>query len=918
MRPTDSRVRRHRGGNRSTYGLCAASLALALARAPLCPAASPGREAQPVTFGPVSIATSGGRDPGRFALYANGRATPVYVASEDFSVVRLVTSAFADDFGSVTGRRPEILAATAASRAKHLIIIGTVGHSPLLDRLRASGRLDTSPIDGKWESALTTIVSHPFPDVDSALVIAGSDRRGTAFAVFDLSRRIGVSPWTWWADVPPKRREFLAVNPGTYIQGSPSVRYRGIFLNDEDWGLRPWAARRMDPQLHNIGPHTYARVFELLLRLRANTLWPAMHPGTLPFNAVPENAVLADKWGIVMGSSHAEPLLRNNVGEWDEKADGPWDYQLNRAAIIKYWDDRLKTNGRFENIYTVGMRGVHDSPMEATGTPGARAGLLERIIAEQRELLAKRVSPDVATVPQVLWLYKEVLELYRVGMRIPDDVTLGWTDDNYGYIRQLPDRREQARPGGSGLYYHVSYWGEPHDYLWLCSTPPALMREELTKAWDHGVRRMWILNVGDLKPAETDIDYFMRMAWNEPAMARLSQRDFLTEWSKEQFPGRYAKPIANLMDRYYRLSFVRKPEFMGFNENDRPIERTAFNPLAWGDQNRQRLQAWRRLSKQAAALGKRLPREYGDAYFELVSYPIEGAAAQNEKFLWNDRSYLDAAQGRKDAEQSDAERVKEAYDRIQSLTRRYNSLAGGKWDGMMSSHPRNLPVFEMPVTAESGGRPPALPKIWGGSGSAGSQPASGTGFAEEDRTVSIDAAHFTSEHNAARGAWHVRPQLGLPGGSVLFGEPGATPEADWVGKESQDRMRSLSTAPWIEYAFTTRSEGDALLSLYLLPTYPVDSEHHLRYAVVLDGGKPVILDGDGADGKRSDVTSWSSNVLRNSEIETLDLGKLPPGRHRLRLIHGDPGVIFEHIVVTFPGAPPAYPFPPETRTSRLR
>lgn len=897
----------------SAYRLFAAPLACALAGITLCLAADAGPDAPPVVQGPVSIATSGGRGAGRFVLYDRGRATPLQVSSGDFPVVRLVTSALAGDIGSVTGKRPEILGAKTALRRKHLIIIGTVGHSPLIDRLLARGRLDASAIGGKWESALTTVVKHPFANVDSALVIAGSDRRGTSYAVFELSRQIGVSPWSWWADVPARRHAFLAVNTGTYIQDSPSVRYRGIFLNDEDWGLRPWAAQKMDPQLKNIGPHTYARLFELLLRLHANTLWPAMHPGTLPFNAVPQNAILADRWGIVMGSSHAEPLLRNNVGEWNEKRDGPWNYALNRAAIIKYWDERLKTNGKFENEYTVGMRGVHDSAMEATGAPRVKARLLERIIAEQQRLLAERVNPDVARIPQVLWLYKEVLGLYRAGMRVPDDVTLGWTDDNYGYIRELPDHAERTRSGGSALYYHVSYWGDPHDYLWLCSTPPALMREELSKAWDHGVRRMWIVNVGDLKPAEADIDYFLGTAWDEPAMSRLSQREYLAKWSGKQFPERYAAPIADLLDGYYRLSFVRKPEFMGFNQNGGPIERTAFNPLAWGDQNRQRMRAWQRLSTQAAALGKRLPADYRDAYFELVAYPIEAAAAQNEKFLWNDRSYLDAAQGRKGAERSNAARAREAYNRIQDLTRRYDSLAGGKWDGIMSSHPRNLPVFDMPASAEDEGYPPALPKTWGGSAAAGGQHSRGTGFGEESRTVSIDAAHFESEHDAGRGDWQVRPELGPPGGSVFFGEPGSTRQAAWVGAENEDRTRSMSAAPWIEYDFTTVSEGDALLSLYLLPTHPLDSAHRLRYAVALDDRAPVVFDASGVGGKGSSVTPWRSNVLRNSEIQTLDLGRLPPGKHRLRLIYGDPGVIFEHIVVTFPGAPPAYPFPPELR-----
>ena len=438
------------------------------------------------------------------------------------------------------------------------------------------------------------------------------------------------------------------------MQGEPSVKYRGIFFNDEDWGLRPWAAKKMDPKLNNIGPHTYERVFELLLRLHANLLWPAMHPGTLPFNAVPENARLAERWGIVMGASHSEALLRNNVGEWDRKKDGPWNYQTNSKAIYEYWKQRLETNGKFENFYTVGLRGQHDSGLEATGSVEVKARLVEQVMADQRKLLRQYVNPDLDKVPQVDWLYKESIDLYRAGMKVPPDVTLGWTDDNYGYIRQLPDAEEQKRPGGSGLYYHVSYWGRPHDYLWLCTTPPALMREELTKAWDHGVRRLWVLNVGDLKPAESDIDYFMQLAENEPKMAKVSQREFLEQWAAGQLPPALAGRIAEVWDRAYRLNFVRKPELMGFNGYNDDVKRTEFNPLAWGDQNRERLAAWKRLGDEAEVLRGEVPEAYRDAFFELVYYPVEAAAEQNAKFLWTDRSYLDAAQGRKAAASKDA------------------------------------------------------------------------------------------------------------------------------------------------------------------------------------------------------------------------------------------------------------------------
>jgi hypothetical protein len=752
----------------------------------------------------------------------------------------------------------------------------------------------------------------PLPGVHQALVIAGSDRRGVAFALFTLSRQMGVSPWSWWADVPIERHRSVYVSCGNHLQHEPSVRYRGIFLNDEDWGLRPWAAKTLDPAVGNIGTHAYARVFELLLRLHANTLWPAMHPGTLAFNALPENAALADQWGIIMGSSHSEALLRNNVGEWDEQRDGPWNYQLNRAAIDAYWEKRLLENGHDENFYTIGMRGVHDSGLEATGTVTDKARLVETVISEQRDLLRKHVNADVRTIPQVIWLYKESLDLYRAGMKVPDDVTLGWTDDNYGYLRQLPTLAEQKRKGGGGVYYHVSYWGAPHDYLWLCTTPPALIREEMTKAYDHNARRYWILNVGDLKPAEEDIDYFLQLAWDEPHLAQMDQRSFLEQWTAEQFPPSSAPAIANILDQSDRLNFVRKPEFMGFNGYNDGISRTDFNPLAWGDQNRSRAEAWQHLSDEAAALAGRMPPDYKDAFFELVAYPVEAAAAQNEKFLATDRSFLDASRGASDEMRIDSDRAKSAYDRIQSLTKRYNSLASGKWDRMMSDAPRDREVFKMPQTAEAASPDPPLPTSWKGfTGNTVHAPVESGGkrsiFVEQDATISINAAHFTRKQDGRNAEWTVLPDLGISGASVVYGSPGLLANVE-AGPPS------LASAPWLEYDFVTNTEGAATLTLALLPTFPVDAQHKLRYAVALDGQSPLTVDAS-ASGESQDSTSsnWSLNVLRNSAMVNLSLGALRSGQHTLQLFYQDPGVIFEHVQITFPGAPPAYPVPPETR-----
>jgi hypothetical protein len=799
-------------------------------------------------------------------------------------------------------------------------------------------------------------------------VVAGSDRRGAAYALFAISRAMGVSPWYWWADVPAAKHAAVYVRPGIHVQGEPSVQYRGIFFNDEDWGLRPWAAKKMDPAVDNgkgnIGPRTYEKVFELLLRLHANSLWPAMHPGSLAFNAVPENAKLADKWGIVMGSSHSEALLRNNVGEWSEKAppegDGPWNYQTNAPAMQAYWDKRLAENGKYENFYTVGLRGLHDSGLEATGSAQVKAKLVEDAMTEQRKLLAARVNANVAKVPQVIWLYKESLDLYRVGMKVPDDVTLGWTDDNYGYIRELPNAEEQKRAGGSGVYYHVSYWGSPHDYLWLCTTPPALLQEELTKAYDHNARKYWILNVGDLKPAEIDIDYFMQLATDEPRIAKMSQREWLTQWAAEQFPTAHVAGIADIMTRYYALNFIRKPEFMGFNGYNDGIKRTDFNPLAWwgqmdaegfvvpksvhvphsrvqgfASQNQQRSVAWSLLSAQKSLTEKPFPPDDAPALFELFDYPIEASAAQSDELLAADLTYLDAHNHNDAALAADTARAHAAYDTIQSLTARYNSLEDGKWDGMMSDHPRDRHVFEMPKLATAVDADAPLPASWGaGSAACAGNPTSmpaydPTAFIEQHCTVSVNAAHFarksdTSTYSAkvgridpAAARWNILADLGISGDSVVYGRPGLLADLDIPWLASGENPEPTA---WLEYDFNTTTNGTATLTLHLLPTFPLDSDHKLRYAVALDGGAPMERDMSGATGSKAAGTGdgpsgadWPQNVLRNSAIDTIPLGALAPGKHTLRLLYRDPGVVFEHLVITFPGAPPAYPVPPETK-----
>jgi hypothetical protein len=512
------------------------------------------------------------------------------------------------------------------------------------------------------------------------VVVAGSDRRGTAFGVFDVSASIGVSPWVWWADVTPARRTSIVLARPGFTSKAPSIQYRGIFLNDEDWGLLPWS-RRLDPAVNNIGPMTYERVGELMLRLKANYLWPAMHEPTTAFYQLPKNREVMDRYAIVVGSSHAEPMLYNNASEWKYSKDD-WNYDTHADLIRGVWDKRTQEAKSYENVYTIGLRGVHDRPMAGSANPQDGVKRLERVFADQRAMLAKYVNPDATKVPQIFVPYKEVLPYYRAGLKVPDDVTLMWVDDNFGYIRQLSSQEERKRSGGAGVYYHFSYWGVPQDWLWLGSTSPALTAFEMGKAYAYDARKAWVFNVGDIKPIEKEMEFALRMAWDVDRYPADKAMGFLRDFAVENFGDTHADDIASILTEYYRLTAQIKPE-----HNDRML-------LAPSELDG-RLADYAALSRRAEALQARLPAERRDAFFQLVTYPVCGAALMNVK---QTRRLLG------DIPAADA-----AYDDIQRLTAIYNTgIAGAKWNGMMDATVRNERVFRRPSALD-----PQMPGVPG-------------------------------------------------------------------------------------------------------------------------------------------------------------------------------------------------------------
>ena len=818
---------------------------------------------------------------GDFPLVRAGKAAEMLISADDHRVVKLAAEDFARDVERVTGATPT-LRTDGGAGTEYAVLVGTLGKSPQIDALVAERKLDVSSIRGSWETFLIAVVPNPLPGVKLGLVLVGSDRRATAYALYELAQAIGVSPWHWWADVAPDAKNELHVAAGTRKWGPPSVRYRGIFLNDEDWGMQPWAAKTFAPEEGDIGPKTYAKVFELLLRLKANTLWPAMHECTRPFNGFPENARLADDYAIVMGSSHAEPMLRNNVGEWTAPKD-TYDYVNNREGVHRYWEERVASNAAYENIYTLGMRGIHDSRMIGPKDDAERIATLQKIFADQRAMLAQHVNPAVEKVPQMFCAYKEVLNLYRRGLTVPDDVTIVWPDDNFGYIRNFANAEEHRRAGGFGVYYHISYLGHPLSYLWLCTTPPALIWEEMSKAYEHGADRIWIVNVGDLKPAEIGTEFFLQMAWDVGRWSRENLPAFLPEWAAREFGAACAEEVAAVMAEYYRLNFQRKPEHLQWWLPGRPPRHSALTAR----ESHERLQAFASLKARVDEVQKKIPSAKGDAFYELVVYPVRGSALANERFIHGEQGMVEAAV--------------DAHQQLIAETAYFNErLAGGKWRHFMSLEPADDSWKSMRIARWTQPTyPPAPEEAENVAGGVSPTAHDRRVFEEQDGYVSIEAEHFTRKTDARAAGWQVIAGLGRTGDAVAV-FPTRMPSV------VQDRL--ATDAPCLEYTVHFKTAGEATLLAQLLPTHPLVGGQPLRLAVSL-GDDPVRLlelaVDDGGD-------AWRQGVLNATRTASIPLKIAAAGEHTLRIYGTDAGVVVDKLLIDRGGLKPSYLGPPET------
>jgi len=619
-----------------------------------------------------------------FPLVTASGVAPLWFDAADWpGVVRAVGDLQAD-IERVTSRKPAALYECPSASA--VVIVGTLGKSAAIDALVAAGKLDASDLRGKWESFVITTVVQPLPGVERALVIAGSDKRGTIYGIYELSEQLGVSPWYWWADVPPKKRAEAYVLPGRYASGEPVVRYRGIFLNDERPCLTGWAKEKFG----GINSKFYTKVFELLLRLRANYLWPAMWDNA--FNEDdPLNPKLADEYGIVMGTSHHEPMMRAHK-EWtcrrEQYGNGQWNYATNAEALQRFFREGIARNKSYENIVTVGMRGDGDVGMASTGGIESDIELLECIFRDQRRILAEETKTDPTTIPQVWVLFTEVLRYYEHGLRPPEDVTLMLTDDNVGNLRRLPTAEERRqRSGGFGIYYHIDMHGGPYAYQWVNTNPFPKMAEQMNLAYEYGATRIWIVNVGDLKPLELPIEFFVRMGWNPAALNKDKVADYTRRWAEREFGREHAAEIADIVARYTKYNGWRKPEL---------VTPETFSQLNYLEAERVEA-AWRDVAERAEKLYAILPPEQRDAFFQLVLHPAKASAIVAEMAILAGRNHLYAKQGRASTNAL-ADRVRELFRQDRALTDTYNhKLAGGKWNHLMDQSHIGMHSWEPPV-----------------------------------------------------------------------------------------------------------------------------------------------------------------------------------------------------------------------------
>jgi len=909
---------------------------------------------------------------GAFPLSTSGKSTPLYTSSTDWPGVHRAAKSFQADMQMVTGALPELK--FNEPTGNEIIIIGTIGKSTMVDQLIQNKKLDVTGISGKWETFLIQVIENPFPEVKRALVVAGSDKRGTIFGIYEMSKQIGVSPWYWWADVPPKKNSNLFVVPGRYTQGEPAVKYRGIFINDEEPALGRWAVEKYGGFTHEF----YEKVFELILRMKGNYLWPAMWWAA--FNADdPLNASLADEYGIVMGTTHHEPMNRAHA-EWRKTGKGPWNYDTNSEVLNAFWKEGIEKMGDRETIISLGMRGDGDMAMSRE----TNVALLEKIVKEQREMITSITKKNIGETPQLWALYKEVQDYHDQGMRTPDDVTLLLCDDNWGNIRKLPKVEDSLRAGSYGVYYHFDYVGGPRNYKWVNTNPISRVWEQMHLAYRYGANRIWIVNVGDIKPVEFPIEFFLDYAWNPELWNADNLDDYTEQWAARQFGNQYAKEIAKFISQYSKFNSRRKPELLSSETYSLVNYREAEAILS--DYNR--------LAAEAEIMNGLLPAEMRDAYFQLVLHPIKASANLNELWITVAKNRWYAQQGRASANDL-AAHAKVLFDKDAEISNYYNNvMSAGKWHHMMDQTHISYTYWQQPKSD-------TLPEVkiieLPGAGEMGVVVEGSENFIVEGEAAlprfdaynqqnfyidifnrgkspfnfSIKPGVTWVKLSNAKGVvekeqriyvridWKKAPK-GIQNSSVVISQDGGKSVVIKLSiQNSEQKVNGFVESNGyvsIDAEHFSKAVNGSGISWKLLPdlgktasamtTFPVTATRiaapaanspHLEYNIYVfaDGEVKVhayfspTLNFNGSDGLRYAVSIddeppqiinlhegmsnrlWEKWVADNI-IEKVSVHKLKPGNHLLKFWMVDPGVVLQKLVIETKELKPSYLGPPES------
>ncbi|MDP5202277.1 glycosyl hydrolase 115 family protein [Flavobacterium sp. DG2-3] len=807
-----------------------------------------------------------------FPLVSKGKTASILVSDKDFSGVLKVTGHLENDIFKVSDLHPKRIKKISEAE-DFVVIIGTLGKSEIIDQLAKKGKIDGSQLQGKWEKFTTQIIENPFKGIKKALVIAGSDKRGTIYGIYDLSNQIGISPWYFWADVPVRKQSELHVLPGIHSQGEPKVKYRGIFINDEAPALSGWAFEKYS----GFNSKFYDTVFELILRMKGNYLWPAMW-GRMFYVEDPQNAVLADEYGIVMGTSHHEPLTRAHA-EWG-KTNGKWDFTTNSEALIQFWKDGIKRMGNKETIVTIGMRGDGDEPM----TEGTAIDLLENIVKTQRNIIQEVTKKPIEETPQMWALYKEVQDYYDKGMRVPDDVTLLLCDDNWGNIRKLPELNAKPRKGGYGIYYHYDYVGGPRNYKWINTNQIERVWEQMDLAYQYGVDKIWIVNVGDIKPMEFPIEFFLDMAWNPEKLNAGNLQDYYVNLAAANFGNQFSKEIAEILKLYTKYNARRKPELLDAKTYSVTNYNEADNVVA----------NYQKLVEKANSINEKLQPEYKDAFYQLVLFPVLASSNLNEMYVATAKNYIYAEQGSAVANDY-AQKVKKLFEKDSLLTNYYHTeLANGKWNHIMSQTHIGYDNWQQPdknvipktkriepsiqvVKERDITNPPKNEK----SISKNPDLALAHGFIENDGYISIESKNYSKAINSDAAKWTVIPNLGKTDSGVTI-------------KPSNIQSIEISEqSPRLEYEVHFFSKGKVKVHAYFSPTINFKLGDGLKYGIAFDSEKPQIMNLN-AD---SSEKSWAKSVADNIKIITSTHQIEKSGNHVLKIYAVDPALVLQKIVI---------------------